>query len=306
MAGELGGQVALVTGGGRGIGRAIARALAAGGASVMVSSRTKEQLDETVALIEADSGRGDGGRGAAVVADVEQRASVEAMLSETERVFGPVTLLVNNAGVSNPVNGPFETLDFDEVRRTIDNNLTSAMLCTRLALPGMLGRGSGRIINVASGSGIVCQPFLNIYSVAKTGLIRFSENLALELQGRGVVVFSITPGMVHTHATEVIWNVRKMNPLPGWLEQGYGPPHENMADDASWQPPERAAELCCFLASGAADRLSGRFFSVYADEAEMVSRADEIEQEQLYTLRLPTLHGIERPITPEDIRRARG
>jgi NAD(P)-dependent dehydrogenase (short-subunit alcohol dehydrogenase family) len=299
MAGELEGQVALVTGGGRGVGRAIAQALAAAGASVMVSSRTKEQLDETVALIE-----GAGGRAAAAVADVEQRASVEAMLSETERAFGPITLLVNNAGVSNPVSGPFETLDFDEVRRTIDNNLTSAMLCTRLALPGMLERGSGRIINVASGSGLVCQPFLNIYSVAKTGLIRFSENLALELEGRGVSVFAITPGMVHTQATEVIWNVRKMNPLPGWLAKGYGPPHENLANDASWQPPERAAELCCYLASGAADRLSGRFFSAYADERDMVAHADDIERDMLYKLRLPTLHGVERPVTPEEIRAA--
>jgi NAD(P)-dependent dehydrogenase (short-subunit alcohol dehydrogenase family) len=301
MSGELDGQVALVTGGGRGVGRAIACALAAAGASVMVSSRTKEQLDGTVSLIESD-----GGRAAAVVADVEQRASVKEMLSETERVFGAVSLLVNNAGASNPVNGPFETLNFREIERTIANNLTSALLCTRLVLPGMLERGAGRIINVASGSGVVCQPFLNIYGVAKTGLIRFSENLALELQGRGVAVFAMTPGMVHTPATDVIWNVRKMNPLPGWLANAYGPPHENLAEDSSWQPPERAAELCCFLASGAADRLSGRFFSAYGDESEMVSRADEIERDMLYTLRLPTLHGIERPITPEDVRRARG
>ena len=202
MAGELEGQVAVVTGGGRGVGRAIAQALAAAGASVMVSSRTQEQLDETVALIE-----GEGGRAAAFAADVEQRAAVEAMLAETERVLGPVTLLVNNAGLGTTGGvGPFETLDIDEVHHLIDNNMFAAMLCTRLVLPGMLERGTGRIINVASGSGIVGQPFLNAYSVAKAGLIRFSENLALELKGRGVTVFAITPGMVQTKATEVIWS----------------------------------------------------------------------------------------------------
>ena len=81
------------------------------------------------------------------------------------------------------------------------------------------------------------------------------------------------------------------------------PPHENLTDDAAWQPPERAGELCRFLATGAADRLSGRFFSTYFDEAEIVARADEVEREMLYTLRLPTLHGVERPTTQDDIRR---
>ncbi len=298
MTTELDGQVALVTGGGRGVGRAIAQALARAGASVMVSSRTREQLDETVALIE-----GEGGRAAAFAADVEQRAAVEAMVSETERVLGPVTLLVNNAGLGTTGGvGPFETLDIDEVHHLIDNNMFAAMLCTRLVLPGMLERGNGRIINVASGSGIVSQPFVNAYSVAKAGLIRFSENLALELKGRGVTRFAITPGMVHTKATELIWTVRKMDPLPGVLGSMYGPPHENPTDDACWQPPERAGELCRFLASGAADRLSGRFFSTYYDEAEIVSRAEEVERDMLYTLRVPTLHGVERPIPPEDMR----
>lgn len=296
----LQGQVALVTGGGRGIGRAIARALAVAGARVMVTSRTKQQLDETVALIE-----GDGGTAAAFVADVEEREAVKVLLDETERALGPIALLVNNAGATAAVTGAFETLSFGDIKKTITNNLLGAMLCTRVVLPGMLERGGGRIINVASGSGIVCQPFLNAYSVAKAGLIRFSENLALELEGRGVAVFAITPGMVHTQATEGIWGLRRTYPLPGWLAKAYGPPHENMALDSAWQTPERAGELCLFLASGAADRLSGRFFSAYGDEAEMVARADEIERDMLYTLRLPTLHGIERPVTQEDIRRAR-
>ena len=92
MAGELNGQVALVTGGGRGVGRAIAQVLAAAGASVMVSSRTQEQLDDTVGLITAA-----GGHAGAITADVEQRPSVEAMVAETERVLGPVTLVVPDA-----------------------------------------------------------------------------------------------------------------------------------------------------------------------------------------------------------------
>ena len=301
MGADLAGQVAIVTGGGRGVGRGIAQALAAAGASVMVASRTADQLKETVTLIEAD-----GGRAASIPTDVEQPAAVEAMLAETERVFGPPAILVNNAGASSAVAGPFETLDFDDVRKTIDNNLVSNMLCTRVVLPGMLERGAGRIINVASGAGTVPQPFLNAYSVAKAGLIRFTENLALEVRDRGVAVFAMTPGMVHTQPMDVIWNIRKMYPLPGFLSKAYGPPHENVADDAAWQQPERAGELVRFLASGAADRLTGRFFSAYYDEAEIVREADRVEEEMLYTLRLPTLDGLARPTTQDDIRRAHG
>ena len=299
MSNSLEGQIAVVTGGGRGIGRGIAQVLAAAGAAVMVSSRTVEQLDETVALIEAD-----GGRAAACVADVRRPTAVEALLAEPERVLGPVSVLVNNAGAGGAAAGPFETLDFAGVEETIANNLLSAMLCTRVVLPGMLERGSGRVVNVASGAGIVGQPFMNAYSVAKAGLIRFSENLALELDGRGVTVFAITPGMVHTDATDGIWQIRNTSPVPGWLAQATTPPHENFADDSAWQTAERAGELCRFLASGAADRLSGRFFSTYHDEVDIVSQADRVERDRLYTLRLPTLDGIEHATTPEEIRNA--
>jgi short-subunit dehydrogenase len=299
MTAELEGQVALVTGAGRGIGRAIANELAMSGAAVMATSRTAEQLDETVALIQSA-----GGVAASCPADVQSQPDMEKVIVETERAFGPITLLVNNAGSGNA--GRYETLDFASIRYTIENNLISAMLCSWLVLPGMLERGSGRIINVASGGGIIGMAFMSAYSTAKAGLIRFSESLALQVQGCGVSVFSITPGLVRTQPTEGLWAIRKSNPLPGWLGESTFPPNENIAADSSWLPAERAGSLCRFLASGKADRLSGRYFPSYDDEETMVRHADKIEDEMLYTLRLTTLDGVQRPITQEEVRAIHG
>ena len=280
--------------------RAVARAFARAGAAVMLSARTVNELEETAALIAAD-----GGRAAVVPADVTDRGTMEAVLGETEARLGPVSVLVNNAGAGRGGAGPYEALAWEAITRTVAVNLLGAMLCTRLVLPGMLERGAGRIINVASGAGLVGMSYLNAYGVAKTGLIRFSENLALELRGRGVAVFAITPGVVRTEATEGIWRLRHEPEPPGWLGKMEVAPHENFADEAAWQPPKRAAALCQFLASGQAHRLSGRFFSAYADEAEMMAHAEEVEAGMLHTLRLPTLHGLERPTTQEDIAAAR-
>jgi NAD(P)-dependent dehydrogenase (short-subunit alcohol dehydrogenase family) len=170
------------------------------------------------------------------------------------------------------------------------------MLLTRLALPGMLDRREGCVINVASGAAMLAMPFLAPYNVAKTGVVRFSESLALELQGRGVTVFSITPGNVLTKLTAPLWPGREqfMAAPPDGAPWVFPPGHG--MDDDGWYPPERTADLCLFLASGEADELSGRFFSAHYDEREIVAHADQVGREQLYTLRIPTLNGVEEPI----------
>ena len=154
---------------------------------------------------------------------------------------------------------------------------------------------------------MLCMPFIGPYSVSKTGIIRFSEILAYEMLGRGITVFSMTPGNVVTKLTQPMVPVLdKMiaSPPPGtpWI---YPPGHE--LEEIGWYPPERAAELCRFLASGKADKLSGRFFSVHYDEADIVAQAERVEAEQLYTLRIPTLKGVEPALyyrKPEDVRAA--
>jgi NAD(P)-dependent dehydrogenase (short-subunit alcohol dehydrogenase family) len=271
MAQELAGRVAIVTGGGRGIGRAIARTLAAAGAAVAVTARSQDQLDETVGVIDQQ-----GGRGLAVVADVTDRFSVEFMVAETERRLGPLDVLVNNAGIAGPV-GPLWENDPDDWRRCLEINVDGPFLCCRSVLPGMIARRSGRIINLTSGIGNRSFPYLSAYNVAKTALSRLTETLADETREHGVSVFLMTPGLVQTGMpAEIGGSEAGRRWLPGFAE--------NHA--ANGQPPDRAADLCLFLASGRADALSGRYINVREDVQDLLRRAEQIQKEDLLTLRL--------------------
>jgi NAD(P)-dependent dehydrogenase (short-subunit alcohol dehydrogenase family) len=289
---NLAGEVAVVTGAGRGLGRAIALALAKAGAAVMATARSADEIEETVSLISES-----GARAAASPADVTDVGSLTAMLAAAEAKLGTPTLLVNNAGGGVPgSSGPFETIAPESIVAGLQVNLLGAMLLSRLALPGMLARGEGRIINVSSGAAMLGMPFLAPYSVSKTGLVRFSEILALELHDRGVKVFSMAPGNVRTALTEPLYHARHTIAANPPADFSWVFPPGAALEDEGWYPPERGAELAAFLASGKADRLSGRFFSVHYDEAEMVAQVDRIERDQLYALRISTPQGIEMPI----------
>jgi NAD(P)-dependent dehydrogenase (short-subunit alcohol dehydrogenase family) len=293
----LPGSVAVVTGGGRGIGRAIALAFAEAGAAVMVTARSAGEIEETASFIEAA-----GGRAVACPADVTDLVAVQAMLDRTEAELGTPTVLINNAGGGVPGSGgKFETLDPAAIVKGLQTNLIASMLLTRLALPGMLERGQGCIINVSSGAAMLGMPYITPYSVAKTGILRFTESLALELLGRGVTVFAITPGNVLTKLTRPLFPRREeFAAEPPANTPWVYPPGHALEKDEGWYPPERAASLCLFLASGKADALSGRFFSVHYDEAEIVAQADRVERDQLYVLRIPTLDGVEPEIFYKD------
>ena len=206
--------------------------------------------------------------------------AVDRMAVEVERQLGPVDLLVSNAGVFHPIGPAWET-DPEVWWRCIDVNLRGPFLCSRAVLPGMVARHRGRIVTVASGAGI--EPWRNVaaYATAKCAAIRFSENLAAETRKHGVSVFSMNPQVVRTALTEDVAGSRSDEKWLGgqvrkWFEDG---------DDV---PPERAAQLVLFLASGKADALSGCYFDVHYDMSELVQRAEEIQRKNLYTLRLRT------------------
>jgi NAD(P)-dependent dehydrogenase (short-subunit alcohol dehydrogenase family) len=269
---DLSGQVALVTGGGRGIGRAIAVSLAREGASVAVLARSADQLRETVATITAA-----GGHALAFPADVTDRPGVEAVVAQVESELGPINLLVNNAGVGGPI-GPLAETDPDARWRCMEVNLRGPLVCSRAVLPGMLARRRGRIVNVASGAGTRDKPYLSAYVTSKAALIRLTENLAAELQGSGVRVFAIQPGTVRTAMTESALNSEEALRYLPWLAQ--------LFEQGQDLPPKRAAELVVFLASGRADGLSGRFLAVEWGVEALADRANELANGDALTLRL--------------------
>jgi 3-oxoacyl-[acyl-carrier protein] reductase len=258
-------MIALVTGGGRGIGRGVALGLANEGWEVAVTARSADQLSETVRLAE--------GRVIAVPADVSDRTSVKAMVRSVEFMLGPVSLLVNNAGTGGPF-GPFWESNPEDWWRCQEVNLRGPMLCCRELLPGMIARQAGRIVNVVSGAGCRAYPDMSAYVASKTALIRLSEQLALELQPHGISVFPIMPGVVRTAMLE---EARRHLPLV-----------QKLLDDGLEVTPDVVAKLVLTLASGVADSLSGRLFSVSDDVEDIVRRAEQVRANDLHLLRVQT------------------
>ncbi|MEZ4668457.1 MAG: SDR family oxidoreductase [Anaerolineae bacterium] len=269
---DLSGQVAIVTGGGRGIGQSIAQALAKAGAAVAVTGRTTATLDETVTLIQQA-----GGHALAVETDVTQRASVERMVQEVETKLGAIDLLVNNAGISG-IPGPVAQADPDDWWQVLEVNLHGTFLCTRAVLPGMVTRQCGRIINVASGAGLIGMANGASYSTSKAAVIRFSDCLAEEVREHNIAVFVIDPGNVHTDMMTYLLESDEGKQYLPWLQP--------YVDSVQYDPPEMPANLVTLLASGQADGLVGCFIRVRDDIETMMRDAEKIRQDELHKMRL--------------------
>lgn len=189
---DLAGKVALVTGGARNIGRAIARSLAAGGAAVMVNARTsRAQAEQTVALIEKA-----GGKAALHIADVTEPREVAALIDATIKRFGRLDALVNNAAVR--MDAPFEEIKFEDWRRVLASILDAAFLCSQTCLPHLARSGAGSIVNIGGLTGHRGATGRAHVIAAKAGLAGLTKALALDLAPRGITVNCVVPGTIES------------------------------------------------------------------------------------------------------------
>jgi 2-hydroxycyclohexanecarboxyl-CoA dehydrogenase len=234
-------KVAVVTGGGKGIGRAVSVQLARDGASVAVWELDGQSAEETVALIGKE-----GGRAIACVGDAASKAGIEASLGRTRAELGRVTILVNNAGITGFV--PFTQITEDALDRMLAINLKGPFLCTQAVIADMLAAGWGRIVNISSSSAQSGAPVMSHYVASKGGVIGLTKALAAEFAARGITVNNIPPGFVDTP-------MLRGSPLDVDATAAVSPMKRA-------GKPEDIAAACSYLVSEAAGYVTGQTISV--------------------------------------------
>jgi len=275
--GRLRGRVALITGGGRGIGRAIARAYAAEGATLALAARTDAELQATAEEIRAEFGS----EVTTVTTDVTYREQVENAVSHTVDNLGPIDVMVNNAGNTGEI-GPLWKLDPERWANVISVHVLGTYYGCRAVIPAMLERGRGRIVNMSGVGG----PNDTSYDAAKTAIVNMTENLSVELAGTGITVNAISPGSIHTRMWE---EVRDMALAAGDMEMYEKGVQVTSGGGASI---ERAAQLAVLLGSDDCGNLSGRLIRAALDTFEDIpARMDEIMASDALLLRRVELEG---------------
>jgi NAD(P)-dependent dehydrogenase (short-subunit alcohol dehydrogenase family) len=254
--GILEGQVALVTGAGRGFGRAIAERFAAEGAKVALLARSLKQLDEV-----AEGIRAAGGEAVAVRCDVTDPSAVDKAARNVEKTLGPVDVLVSNAGVPGPF-GPIWLVDPDEWWRAQAVHIRAPMLLMHRLLPGMIERGRGHVICVSAIASRMVAPNLSAYCTGKIAQNRIVAEAAAELKGTGVAVFAIDPGFVFTQlARDTMESADAQKYLGGMVDRL----RNAESDPAAQKDLARCAQRCLDLASGKYDALSGNYYELPDD-----------------------------------------
>jgi 3-oxoacyl-[acyl-carrier protein] reductase len=266
-------RVAIVTGAGRGIGRAITLALAKEGANVAVVSRTFSEVKEVAIEVEAS-----GQRSLAIKADVSSKEEVEAMVKSVVGELGEVDILVNNAGIQGPI-GLIVENDIEQWIKTIHINLIGTVLCTKAVLPNMVEHRQGKIINLSGGGATSPRPRFSAYAASKAAVVRFTETVAEEMKEFNIQVNAIAPGAVNTRLLQEVLAAgeaagdKALNEAKHQLETG-------------GTPAEVAAELALFLASEESNGLTGRLISaVWDDWQDLPEQVERIMASDLYTLR---------------------
>ena len=266
-------RVAIITGAGRGIGRAIALAYAKEGARLALAARTVSELEETAQQAEALCAET-----CVIPTDVSDQAQVEEMVRRTLDRYSTIDILVNNAGIIGPI-GPVQDTNVSSWIRTIHVNLIGTYLCCRAVLPVMLRQDRGKIINMAGAGYQSGQRHISGSVTSKAGIERLTETLSLELVGKNIQVNTLGPGSIHTGMWETLRDRGQEIGDDLIYQRG------QMVTSGGGASMEQAAELAGFLASDASGNLSGRLITQFDDFTNLLSRIPDIMASDAYTLR---------------------
>jgi 3-oxoacyl-[acyl-carrier protein] reductase len=261
---QLAGNVAVVTGAGRGIGRAIALALGAEGVHLVLAARNVGELQQTASEVAKFAVQCD-----VVPTDVSDPEQVQALVDRTLRRFDRIDILVNNAGMQGPI-GPLVDNDDRAWLHTFQVNVLGTFYCAKRTLPHMIARRSGKIINLSGGGAVSPRPNFSAYSASKAAVVRLTETLAEEVSAFNIQVNAVAPGAVNTHMLQEV--IEAGESAGAELEAA----RRRKADGGT--PPESAARLVLFLASKASGSLSGKLISAPHDDWESwdKERMDEL------------------------------
>ena len=241
---DLGGKTALITGGGSGLGLAMARGLAAAGARVVLNGRDGAKLDAAAAAL-----MGDGLLAETAVFDVTDSAAVNQGIADVVARFGQIDILVNNAGVQH--RAPIEEFSDADWRRVLSTNLDAPFFLARAVIPAMKARKSGKIINIASLMSSLARPTTVPYQASKGGIAMLTRGLAVELAPHGIQCNAIAPGFF---ATEMNTALTQNAEFSAWIAK--------RTPAGRWAKPEELAGAAVFLASSAADFVTGQVLYV--------------------------------------------
>lgn len=265
-------KISIVTGGGRGIGKAISKKFAEEGSFVVLAARSSSEMDETLVEIEKN-----GGHGISIKTDISKINDVTRLVDKVVKEYSKIDILVNNAGVIKPI-GPIHMVNTQEWEDHIKTNLFGIFYCLKAVLPHMISKNYGKIINMSGGGAFNAMPNFSAYGASKAAIVRITEIVAAEVKDYNISVNAIAPGAIKTKITNDI------------LESGdmAGIEHERAKDviEKGGSSLDKVTQLASFLASSESDGLNGKTISAKWDDLSFIKKnISIIQKSDKYTMK---------------------